>query len=79
MSFSRFFQQYITCTQIPNILVGKPKLQVCSYLVIAEHTGQKNHNGGTTTAVLFLHSSMLVYGKSQLFLLVVNAKGSYSF
>ena len=45
---SRHLQHYITSPQIPKILVGKPKEQIYSCLVIVEHGGQKNHNGKTT-------------------------------
>jgi hypothetical protein len=34
------------------MLVGIPKKQICSHLMIADHDGQKNRNG-ITNAVLF--------------------------
>jgi hypothetical protein len=48
------FQRYITCPQILEISAGKPRKQICSLLVTADQSGQKNRNG-KMIAVLFYH------------------------
>jgi len=58
-SWKEPFQLYITSPHNFKIAVGKPKKQICSRLVTADHGGQKNCNG-KMTAVLFYHVFLLV-------------------
>jgi hypothetical protein len=50
--FSRPFQWYIKSPEIPKMLVGIPKKQICSWLRTTDQGGQKNRNG-KMIAVLF--------------------------
>ena len=49
--FSRPFKRYITSPQIPKILVGKSKKQICNHLATTVQIGQKNRNGKTTSVI----------------------------